>query len=921
MHTSNSQDIHRINEIINLQYPPVNKTLLGIWKAEAKMPILVKLIDQWIEVVNKQKAMIDIDLFEEAERELALSPALMAAGGTVGSVKHYFENVDLTKLPPSAAVYFREQILTDPAIETFDIGNETFESVKSAIESINNKVVVPDEPEVLPEEVPQEEIVEVRPRIQPIIPIDLDAEPETPADAAPAEENERQVIEEELEALRVALKYATGEDKQEIEDAIDALNMALKYLPEQKKTGGRIAGTWDFVEKYYPNYDSSDDIAYNEDLTKIVNNEEQGGDDAYELLKNEFDGDREKAAAAKRESDATIYVAAIQGFIDETGKVSTVEEFVKRYNNGHPDQQEEYFKYDNAIGNYITRHPEEKFEHGGGFDDNLLEKGGKVGYIYEHDGEKYTASELIDFADAASEYDRRDASDSLEEYNENKITTVEQAIKYLGGKDEVKTIKPAKKQNKLNSDGPGKYEMFKDQYGNDVKGYVSTWNEGAGAGFEGLPIVYGVVINDILPSSFLVIAGILQGGILVNSTEAWPDWFGRETQALEVAYGISQDEKFGADELKKGGRLKSAINKDRKYTSQEEWEKDYKRKGRRHFYKEDGGVLGNRLESYDITVELSDKDAAADFILDYESLGISYGSLDIVDDRFVHISNMNTDDGIDEDYEKSIKFIEGKNLKFNAYQFEYKQGGRLKSAINRDRKYTSKEEWEKSYRRKARRHFYKKDGGKVNDNVIEFKGEEYPVRNFYVLTEGDGMITGVTIAGESLRSALSKAKFRGIAKDIDDEITGYVVDNILNANNGDQIVMEHLFSKSTYLVADTEVEDLLKEGPIPKMQKVDARKERKLVSLIEPATNFDIRINKKLAAALLNSNSDILNKGDIYCKELGEGGIWKNFHKGDLVNKKIPSKYKTFEIWITGDCEKEYLIEELNKFVNENKIK
>jgi len=44
--------------------------------------------------------------------------------------------------------------------------------------------------------------------------------------------------------------------------------------------------TWDFVENYYPNYDSSDEIAENEDLTKIINGQLDGyAEEMYEEAK------------------------------------------------------------------------------------------------------------------------------------------------------------------------------------------------------------------------------------------------------------------------------------------------------------------------------------------------------------------------------------------------------------------------------------------------------------------------------------------------------------------------------------------------------------------------------------------------------------------------------------------------------------
>lgn len=77
---------------------------------------------------------------------------------------------------------------------------------------------------------------------------------------------------------------------------------------EQKKV-------WDFVERFYPNYYHCDDIAYNDDLHKIVNGSSEEGDDAHTLLTEEFEGDLKSVHLAMLESDKKIYERAIQGFI------------------------------------------------------------------------------------------------------------------------------------------------------------------------------------------------------------------------------------------------------------------------------------------------------------------------------------------------------------------------------------------------------------------------------------------------------------------------------------------------------------------------------------------------------------------------------------------------------------------------------
>lgn len=109
-------------------------------------------------------------------------------------------------------------------------------------------------------------------------------------------------------------------------------------------------------------------------------------------------------------------------------------------------------------------------------------------YKYLYEGKAYSASELIDEADASAEYDRRDAMESTDNPADFQITTLEQAIAFLGP---------------------------------------------------------------------------------------------NEVTVQEVEY-------------KKGGRLKSALMRDRKYTSNQEWERRYNRKGGpKHYmhYKAEGGPI------------------------------------------------------------------------------------------------------------------------------------------------------------------------------------------------------------------------------------------------------------------------------------------------------------------------------------------
>jgi hypothetical protein len=79
----------------------------------------------------------------------------------------------------------------------------------------------------------------------------------------------------------------------------------------------KIETPWDFVEKYYPNYYSSDDITYNDDLHKLVDREFEIGDGAYDLLIQKYGGDinNPQILIDIQKSDVEIYEKAIEGYI------------------------------------------------------------------------------------------------------------------------------------------------------------------------------------------------------------------------------------------------------------------------------------------------------------------------------------------------------------------------------------------------------------------------------------------------------------------------------------------------------------------------------------------------------------------------------------------------------------------------------
>ena len=85
---------------------------------------------------------------------------------------------------------------------------------------------------------------------------------------------------------------------------------------------------WNFVEQYYPNYSSSDEILYNDDLLKLLEGEvDTGADSIYnivsdmlieELLGLEPSEEQvlERVQDLYNDSLVEIYELAIQGYLE-----------------------------------------------------------------------------------------------------------------------------------------------------------------------------------------------------------------------------------------------------------------------------------------------------------------------------------------------------------------------------------------------------------------------------------------------------------------------------------------------------------------------------------------------------------------------------------------------------------------------------
>jgi len=75
-----------------------------------------------------------------------------------------------------------------------------------------------------------------------------------------------------------------------------------------------LAESQKFVEQWLPNYSTSQAVATVNDLTKILDSEEEEGSSAEAVLCDLLGGDRSKAIDWLCETEAAIYAAALQNY-------------------------------------------------------------------------------------------------------------------------------------------------------------------------------------------------------------------------------------------------------------------------------------------------------------------------------------------------------------------------------------------------------------------------------------------------------------------------------------------------------------------------------------------------------------------------------------------------------------------------------
>lgn len=83
-----------------------------------------------------------------------------------------------------------------------------------------------------------------------------------------------------------------------------------------------MENTWEFVEKYFPNYTGSSLIAREGDLSKLIEDDYEKGDTASKLLETDYRGDitNPHIEIDLNEARARIYQIAIEGYIQAQQK-------------------------------------------------------------------------------------------------------------------------------------------------------------------------------------------------------------------------------------------------------------------------------------------------------------------------------------------------------------------------------------------------------------------------------------------------------------------------------------------------------------------------------------------------------------------------------------------------------------------------
>ena len=91
-----------------------------------------------------------------------------------------------------------------------------------------------------------------------------------------------------------------------------------------------IYTAWQFVEQYYPNYQQSPMITYIDDLTKIINMENEDGDNSDAHFKLMYDSDYNNPRIMQDYNEALVdvYERAIENYLHVSKAIDQVNSII-----------------------------------------------------------------------------------------------------------------------------------------------------------------------------------------------------------------------------------------------------------------------------------------------------------------------------------------------------------------------------------------------------------------------------------------------------------------------------------------------------------------------------------------------------------------------------------------------------------------
>lgn len=121
------------------------------------------------------------------------------------------------------------------------------------------------------------------------------------------------VIEAQTEAEAIAIAESSPNRYAE---ELEQCNVIEESYCIEEPVEAPIAGVWDFVEKYYPRYSSSDEIATANDIDQILTESNQEWSEGATRIWDGYESDLAAIAILQDEVMVGIYKKAIEGYLE-----------------------------------------------------------------------------------------------------------------------------------------------------------------------------------------------------------------------------------------------------------------------------------------------------------------------------------------------------------------------------------------------------------------------------------------------------------------------------------------------------------------------------------------------------------------------------------------------------------------------------